>query len=114
MKSFKITTTTLAIIATISFFTSASAQSSKSEWVETGIVVEVPYDYPIQQGLTKNNTPKYWLEVDGARIFVSSTNYTKFINKEIRLIIVEWHNTKGQYKYTTRQYKKTRINLTKL
>lgn len=118
MKATKIITIILAIIATISFFTSASAQTSKSEWVETGIVVEVPHDYPIQQGLTKNNTPKYWLDIEGYKINVSPTNYTKFINKEVGLIIVEWHNSKGQYKYTTRQKpitnKPSRLNLKKL
>lgn len=118
MKSFKITTIILAILATISFFTSASAQTSKSEWVETGIVVEIPYGYPIQQGLTKNNTPKYWLDIEGYKINVSSTNYTKFINKEVGIVIVEWHNSKGQYKYTTRQKPlettPSRLNLKKL
>ena len=119
MKSFKITTIILTIIATISFVSSVSAQTSKSEWVETGIVVEVPHDYPIQSGLTKNNTPKYWLDIEGCKINVSPTNYTKFINKEIGLIVVEWHNsTKGTYRYTTRQKpitnKPSRLNLKKL
>ena len=119
MKSFKIIAIILAIIATISFFTSASAQTSKSEWIETGIVVEIPYGYPIQQGLTKNNTPKYWLDIDGVKINVAPTTYTKFINKEIGLIVVEWHNSiKGTYRYTTRQKplesKPSRLNLKKL
>ena len=55
MKATKIITTILAIIEAIFFITSASAQISKSEWVETGIIVEVPHDYPIQSGLTKSS-----------------------------------------------------------
>ena len=46
---------------------------------------------------------------ESSTIFLS----IQIVNKEIRLVIVEWHNTKGQYKYTTRQYKPTKKDLTK-
>lgn len=113
MKSFKITTIILAIIATISFVSSVSAQSTQSNWVEVA-VIDVPQDYLITQVVTANNTYKYYLIIDDHKIYVSPTNYNKFTNKEVDLVVVEWYNsTKGTYRYTTRQktQPKKRLNL---
>lgn len=103
MKSFNLIMVAIITLATIFFIPSVSAQTSKSEWVETAIV-DIPQDYPIHEGVTKNNTPKYWITIEGVKISISPTNYTKFINKEVGLVVVEWYNaTKNTYRYTTRQ-----------
>ena len=94
----------------ISFACNAQENKKQSEWQEV-TVSEVPYNVEIHAGVTKNGNPKYWIEIRGMNIAVSESNYNKFINKEVKLVIVEWYNpTTGKYKYTTRQANKNKTN----
>jgi hypothetical protein len=91
---------------------SAYAQETKkkSDWQEVS-VVEIPYSVEIHTGVTKNGNPKYWIEIQGTNVTVSENNYNKFINKEVKLVLVEWYNpTTDKYKYTTRQAEKAKSN----
>lgn len=85
-----------------------SAQT-KSEWIEQ-TTVEIPYTVEINEGITKNGNPKYWIDIEDISVPVSESNYKKFINKEVVLVLVEWYNpTTGNYKYTTRQKAKDNV-----
>ena len=98
---------TLAMIWYFSIPTT-SAQD-KSEWIEQ-TTVEIPYTVEINEGVTKNGNPKYWIDIEDISVPVSESNYKKFINKEIVLVLVEWYNpTTGNYKYTTRQKAKANV-----
>lgn len=91
-------------------FTIDAQETRKSDWQEVN-VVEIPYDVEIHTGITKNGNPKYWIEIQGINIIVSENNYNKFINKEVKLVLVEWYNpTTDKYKYTTRQANKVKSN----
>lgn len=91
-------------------FTIDAQETKKSDWQEVN-VVEIPYDVEIHTGITKNGNPKYWIEIQGTNIIVSENNYNKFINKEVKLVLVEWYNpTTDKYKYTTRQANKVKSN----
>lgn len=95
----------------IMFLPTAGAQEiKKSEWIEQN-VVEIPYTVEIHEGVTKNGNPKYWIEIENTNVVVSEGNYKKFINKEVKLVLVEWYNpTTEKYKYTTRQANKAKSN----
>ena len=91
-------------------FTIDAQETKKSEWQEVS-VVEIPYSVEIHTGFTRNNNPKYWIEIQGTNVIVSENNYNKFINKEVKLVLVEWYNpTTNKYKYTTRQADKAKSN----
>lgn len=97
-------------LAVIWYFSipTTSAQN-KSEWVEQ-TTVEIPYTVEINKGVTKNGNPKYWIDIEDISVPVSESNYKKFINKEVVLVLVEWYNpTTGNYKYTTRQKAKANV-----
>jgi hypothetical protein len=87
------------------------AQEKKaSEWKEINST-EIPYNIEIHTGFTRNNNPKYWIEIQGIKVTISENNYNKFINKEVKLVLVEWYNpTTDKYKYTTRQAEKVKSN----
>lgn len=95
----------------IMFLPTAGAQEiKKSEWIEQ-TVVEIPYTVEINEGVTRNGNPKYWIEIENTNVVVSEGNYKKFINKEVKLVLVEWYNpTTDKYKYTTRQADKAKSN----
>lgn len=94
----------------LAFTIDAQETKKKSDWQEVS-VVEIPYDVEIHTGVTRNNNPKYWIEIQGTNIVVSENNYNKFINKEVKLVLVEWYNpTTNKYKYTTRQADKAKSN----
>lgn len=101
----------LSIVFVVTWYFSlpkVSAQT-KVEWVEQ-TTVEIPYTVEINEGVTKNGNPKYWINIEDISVPVSENNYKKFINKEIVLVLVEWYNPKtGNYKYTTRQKTKSDI-----
>lgn len=96
----------------ILFVDCCHAQTTKdSKWIEKA-TIEVPYDVEIIKGTTKNGNPKYIIDIEDINIYVSPSNYEKFMKKEIVLLIVEWYNPEtGKYRYTTRQ--KSKSNLVK-
>lgn len=84
-------------------------QKKESQWKET-TTIEIPYEVEINVGITKNGNPKYTIDIEDITVYVSPSNYEKFIKKEIVLLLVEWHNpTTGKYKYTTRQKPKSEL-----
>lgn len=94
----------------LAFSIDAQETKKKSDWQEVS-VVEIPYSVEIHTGVTKNGNPKYWIEIQGTNVIVSENNYNKFINKEVKLVLVEWYNpTTDKYKYTTRQAEKAKSN----
>lgn len=83
--------------------TGCYAQTTKSEWVEKN-AIEIPYELEVHKGVTKYGNNKYWFELEDIKVYMSSSNYQKYINKEIVLMLVEWYNpTTKKYRYTTRQ-----------
>lgn len=101
----------IIIVAMSTVFTinAQETETKKSEWVEQ-TTVEIPYTVEINEGVTKNGNPKYWIDIEDISVPVSEGNYKKFINKEIVLVLVEWYNpTTGKYKYTTRQKAKSNV-----
>ena len=104
----------LAIMIWISMFLAftinAQEPKKQSDWQEV-TVSEIPYSVEIHTGITKNGNPKYWIEIQGTNVIVSENNYNNFINKEVKLVLVEWYNpTTDRYKYTTRQADKAKSN----
>lgn len=97
---------TLAMMFTID---AIAQDKTKSSWVENA-TIEIPYNVEINKGFTKNGNPKYWIDIEDKTIYVSESNYNKFIKKEIVLLLVEWYNPEtGKYKYTTRQKPKSEL-----
>lgn len=83
--------------------------TSKSEWIENA-TIDIPYNIEINKGVTKSGNPKYSIDIEDITVYVSPSNYEKFIKKEVVLVLVEWYNpTTGKYKYTTRQKAKTQL-----
>lgn len=104
-KTFILSLTTILIMIgiAVAFEASAQTQPKESKWVETA-QIEIPYDAEIISGITKNGNPKYTLVVEDINVSISPSNYEKFKNKKVVLLLVEWKHTEtGKYKYTTRQ-----------
>ena len=98
--------------------TNQPTQKEQSEWVEVN-TVELPEGIEVFSGITRNGNPKYWIEIEGIKVFLSHTNKEHYINGTSTIILVEWYNkSTDRYKYTTRQKNKTpqvkRINLERL
>ena len=100
------------ILGFICVFSNAQTPEStpkKSEWIEQ-TTVEIPYNIEITKSVTKTGKPKYTIDIEDIDIYVSPSNYEKFIKKEIVLLLVEWYNpTTGKYRYTTRQKPKSEL-----
>jgi hypothetical protein len=100
------------ILGFICVFSNAQTPEStqkKSEWIENA-TIDIPYNIEINKGVTKSNNPKYSIDIEDITVYVSPSNYEKFIKKEVVLVLVEWYNpTTGKYKYTTRQKAKTQL-----
>lgn len=113
-----ITMIILGIIFAIAFCaTPANAQSTqnKTEWVEVNSV-DLPEGIEIFSGISRSGNPKYWIEIEGIKVFLSPTNKEHYVNGTATIILVEWYNKSlDRYKYTTRQKKQSkqskRINL---
>lgn len=116
-----ITMIILGIIFAVAFCaTPANAQSTqdKTEWVEVNSV-DLPEGIEVFSGISRSGNPKYWIEIEGIKVFLSSTNKEHYINGTATIVLVEWYNnTLDRYKYTTRQKKQSkqskRINLEKI
>lgn len=100
------------VLSFICIFSNAQTPEStqkKSEWIENA-TIDIPYNIEINKGVTKSGNPKYSIDIEDITVYVSPSNYEKFIKKEVVLVLVEWYNpTTGKYKYTTRQKAKTQI-----
>ena len=100
------------VLSFICVFSNAQTPEStqkKSEWIENA-TIDIPYNIEINKGVTKSGNPKYSIDIEDITVYVSPSNYEKFIKKEVVLVLVEWYNpTTGKYKYTTRQKTKTQI-----
>lgn len=110
--------TILGILFTIVFCCTSSAQSTptqtEKEWVEINIV-ELPEGIEVFSGITREGNPKYWVEIQGIKVFLSATNKEHYINGTKTLLLVEWYNKYlDRYKYTIRQKNKTITNKIKL
>ena len=109
LKNFVIAMLGVALAIIWYFSIPTTSAQNKSEWVEQ-TTVEIPYTVEINEGVTKNGNPKYWINIEDISVPVSESNYKKFINKEAVLVLVEWYNpTTGNYKYTTRQKAKANV-----
>ena len=97
--------------------TNQPTQKEQSEWVETNIV-ELPEGIEVFSGITRNGNPKYWIIIDGIKVFLSPINKEHYINGTATILLIEWYNKSlDRYKYTTRQKKETkskRINFEKI
>lgn len=100
------------VLSFICVFSNAQTPEStqkKSEWIENA-TIDIPYNIEINKGVTKSGNPKYSIDIEDITVYVSPSNYEKFIKKEVVLVLVEWYNpTTGKYKYTTRQKAKTQL-----
>lgn len=105
----------LGIIFAIAFCaTPVNAQSTptqtEKEWVETVNVV-LPPGLEVFSGITSGGNPKYWIELEGIKVFLSATNKEHYINNTCTILLVEWYNKyTNTYKYTTRQKKESKTN----
>lgn len=116
-----ITMIILGIVFAVAFCaTPANAQSTqdKTEWVEVNSV-DLPEGIEVFSGISRSGNPKYWIEIEGIKVFLSPTNKEHYINGTATIVLVEWYNnTLDRYKYTTRQKKQSkqskRINLEKI
>lgn len=116
-----ITMIILGIIFAVAFCaTPANAQSTqdKTEWVEVNSV-DLPEGIEVFSGISRSGNPKYWIEIEGIKVFLSPTNKEHYTNGTATIVLVEWYNsTLDRYKYTTRQKKQSkqskRINLEKI
>lgn len=116
-----ITMIILGIIFAVAFCaTPANAQSTqdKTEWVEVNSV-DLPEGIEVFSGISRSGNPKYWIEIEGIKVFLSPTNKEHYINGTATIVLVEWYNnTLDRYKYTTKQKKQSkqpkRINLEKI
>ena len=110
--------TILGILFAIVFCCTSSAQSTptqtEKEWVETNII-ELPEGIEVFSGITREGNPKYWIEIQGIKVFLSATNKEHYINNTCTILLVEWYNKyTNTYKYTTRQKKESKTNKIKL
>lgn len=100
------------VLSFICVFSNAQTPEStpkKSEWIENA-TIDIPYNIEINKGVTKSGNPKYSIDIEDITVYVSPSNYEKFIKKEVVLVLVEWYNpTTGKYKYTTRQKPKSEV-----
>lgn len=114
---------TLLVIA-VGYFAipTANAQSTqstqKTEWVEVNSA-KLPEGLEIFSGITRNGNSKYWVEIQGIKVYISETNKEHYINNTKTILLVEWYNESlNRYKYTTRQLKEQkpsqRLNLENL
>lgn len=116
-----ITMIILGIIFAVAFCaTPANAQSTqdKTEWVEVNSI-DLPEGIEVFSGISRSGNPKYWIEIEGIKVFLSPTNKEHYTNGTATIVLVEWYNnTLDRYKYTTRQKKQSkqskRINLEKI
>jgi hypothetical protein len=104
----------LGVIFAITFCTTTSAQSAptqtEKEWVET-VKVELPQGLEVFSGISRYGNPKYWIEIEGIKVFLSATNKEHYINNTCTILLVEWYNKyTNTYKYTTRQKKESKMN----
>lgn len=104
----------LGVIFAVTFCTTTSAQSAptqtEKEWVET-VKVELPQGLEVFSGISRYGNPKYWIEIEGIKVFLSATNKEHYINNTCTILLVEWYNKyTNTYKYTTRQKKESKIN----
>lgn len=105
----------LGIIFAVAFCaTPANAQSTptqtEKEWVETVNVV-LPPGLEVFSGITSGGNPKYWVEIEGIKVFLSPINKEHYINNTCTILLVEWYNKyTNTYKYTTRQKKESKTN----
>lgn len=79
------------VLSFICVFSNAQTPEStpkKSEWIENA-TIDIPYNIEINKGVTKSGNPKYYIDIEDITVYVSPSNYEKFIKKEIVLLLVE-------------------------
>lgn len=100
-----------------SCYISFAQDKPKSEWQEIK-AVELPQGLEVYSGITSGGNPKYWIEIQKIKVFLTPTNKEHYLNNTCTIMLVEWYNkSKDVYKYTTRQkkeVKQTKINLNAL
>lgn len=86
------------------FCNAQTTSSSEPTWQIINEEV-LPDTCKFYEGLTKNGNPKVHTIINGKKVSINYSSYTKYINKEIKLILIT-SKKDNEFKYNIRQISK--------